>query len=191
MEGHGPFHWNAVAVGTLLYGFAAVLLIHSLLRRYFNPTVAFVGTLLTWLGTNLHWYMVYQPWMSHAMGTFTVAWFIWYWDRNRLERGWRNAFALGLIGGLMVCVRWQNGIILFLPLFDWLWSMWKRNQAVLVAGPILFAGFVLGLSPQLLAWNAIYGSYLLLDPPHGASFVQYANPFVVETLFSSRHGLLS
>ncbi|MEE9180076.1 MAG: hypothetical protein V3U22_04205, partial [Vicinamibacteria bacterium] len=191
LKGNGPFHWNAVAVGSMLYGFIAVFLLQSLLRRYFDTVTAFAATLLIWFGTPLHWYIVYQPWMSHALGTFTAVLFIWSWDRSRLQREWKNAFALGLLGGLMVCVRWQNGVLLFLPLFDWLWAMWRRDRAVLGAGPILFAGFLIGLSPQLLAWKAIYGEYLLVRPPHGAGFVGYSNPFVFETLFSSRHGLLS
>ena len=191
LQGNGPSHWNAVAVGSLFYGFLAVFLLQSLLRRYFSGVVAFAGTLLVWLGTQLHWYMVYQPWMSHALGTFTAVLFVWFWDRSRLHRGWKDALWLGLIGGLMVCVRWQNGVLLFLPLFDWLWGAWKKDRPVLIAGPVLLAGFVVGLSPQLLAWKAIYGDYLLLDPPHGAQFVDYLRPFFLETLFSSRHGLLS
>jgi len=191
LKGNGPFHWNAVAVGSLIYGFLTVFLLQSLLRRHFNGAAAFAGPLLIWLGTQLHWYMVYQPWMSHALGTFTAALFLWSWDGSRLERGWRNALLLGLIGGLLVCVRWQNGLLLFLPLFDWLWGMWRRDKAVLFRGPVLFLGFLIGLSPQLLAWKAIYGQYLLLQPPHGARFVDYWNPFALETLFSSRHGLLS
>ena len=191
LRGNGPFHWNAVAVGSMVYGFMAVLLLQSLLRRYFDNVTAFAATVLIWFGTGLHWYIVYQPWMSHALGTFTAVLFIWFWDRSRLQRGWRDALALGLLGGLMVCVRWQNGLLLFLPLFDWLWAAWRRDRAVLVLGPILFAGFLVGLLPQLLAWKAIYGQYLLLRPPHGAGFVGYFNPFFFETLFSSRHGLLS
>jgi hypothetical protein len=192
LKGNGPFHWNSVGLASLFYGFAAVLLIQSLLRRYFDRTTAFAGAVLTWLGTSLHWYMVYQPWMAHAVATFTAAAFLWFWDRGRLRSGWRDAFILGLAGGLMVSVRWQNGILLFLPLFDWLWALWRdRDRALFLAGPILFGGFLLGLLPQLLAWKAIFGQYLFLHPPHGVNYVRYSRPFVLETLFSSRHGLLS
>ncbi|TDI45057.1 MAG: hypothetical protein E2P02_08225 [Acidobacteria bacterium] len=191
LEGSGPFHWNAVAVGSLLYGFLAVLLIQSLLRRYFSTSVAFAGTLLTWLATQLHWYMVYQPWMAHALGTFTVALFIWFWDRSRLRRGFKDALVLGLIGGLMASVRWQNGLILFLPFLDWLYCLWRREGKVLVAGVVFLGGFFLGLSPQLIAWKIIYGHLFYLHPPHGTAYVVYSRPFPLELLFSSRHGLLT
>lgn len=191
LQGNGPFHWNAVGIGSLFYGFLAVLLIQSLLRRYFSTPIAFAGALLTWLATQLHWYMVYQPWMAHALGTFTVALFIWFWDRSRLRRGFKDAFLLGLIGGLMACVRWQNGLILFLPFFDWLYCLWRRDREVLVAGTVLLAGFFIGLAPQLIAWKIIYGHLFFFDPPHGATFVDYSRPFPIELLFSSRHGLLT
>jgi len=134
--------------------------------------------------------MVYQPWMAHALGTFSAALFIWFWDRSRLQRGLKDALVLGLLGGLMVCVRWQNGLVLFLPLFDWLWGRWKRDRKVLVSGLILFAGFVVGISPQLVAWKALYDQFFLLERG-GASFVRYSKPFFWETLFSSRHELLT
>ena len=191
LEGRGPFHWNAVAIGSLFYGFLAVLLIQSLLRRYFPTTVAFAGALLTWLATQLHWYMVYQPWMAHALGTFTAALFIWFWDRSRLRRGFKDAFLLGLIGGLMACVRWQNGLILLLPFFDWLYCLWRRDREVLVAGTVFLGGFLIGLAPQLIAWKIIYGYLFFLHPPHGTNFVRYSRPFPIELLFSSRHGLLT
>jgi hypothetical protein len=43
----------------------------------------------------------------------------------------------------------------------------------------------------MAAWHVLYGEWVLLDPPHGADFLRLGRPFVLETLFSSRHGLLS
>jgi heme O synthase-like polyprenyltransferase len=43
----------------------------------------------------------------------------------------------------------------------------------------------------MIAWNALYGMWLLPYPPHGTDFVRLDHPWVLETLFSSRHGLLS
>lgn len=191
LGGYGLFHWNAVSFGTLCYGFVGVLLIQSLLRRYFSHPVAFAGAVITWWGTNFYWYMVYQPLMSHALATFMVALFIWYWDRSRLQRGWRDALVLGLIGGLTVCVRWQNGLIWFLPFLDWLWGLRQRSRPVIAAGPVFLAGILIGLLPQMLAWNSIYDQFFFLQPPHGTGFVRFERPFFWETLFSSRHGLLS
>ena len=92
----------------------------------------------------------------------------------------------------MVCVRWQNGVPVVLAAFRLVVGGVEEGIGLCLS-LVLFCSLVSssGLSPQLLAWKAIYGDYLLLDPPHGAQFVDYLRPFFLETLFSSRHGLLS
>jgi hypothetical protein len=56
---------------------------------------------------------------------------------------------------------------------------------------VLVAAVILGALPQMLVWRALYGVFLLPAPPHGVDFLRLDHPFVLETLFSSRHGLLS
>jgi hypothetical protein len=48
----------------------------------------------------------------------------------------------------------------------------------------------MGVLPQLLVWRAVFGVWLLGAPPQGTDFVRLWRPFALETLFSSRHGLL-
>src|SRR6185295_10365432 len=58
-------------------------------------------------------------------------------------------------------------------------------------GALLAAATLLGALPQMLVWHAIFGVWVLLAPPQGTDFVRLTRPFVLETLFSSRHGLFS
>lgn len=194
LSGYGPIHWNAVALGSLLYGFAAIWLIHAFVRRHFGESIAFLTALLTWLGTFLYWYMVHQPTYAHAASAFLVAVAVWLGDRNREGRGALGSLVLGLVIGLAMCVRWQNGVVLLLPAFEIL-SRWWRDRSALPRLALslvwLGAGVVVGVLPQLAAWKALYDEWLLRYPPHGAGFVRLDHPFFLETLFSSRHGLLS
>lgn len=191
LSGYGPPHRNAVALGNLLYGFAAVLLIHDLLRRHFRESTALLAALGIWGTTFLHWYMVQQPVMSHAPSTFCAALVLWLWDRWRGSLSAGHAAALGLALGLAMCVRWQNGVLLLLPGFDLLKLARERPRSAGVPALALGLGALLGASPQLLTWKALYGEYLLRYPPHGADFLRLGHPFLLETFFSSRHGLLS
>jgi hypothetical protein len=194
LSGYGPVHVNATALGSFLYGFAALLLMHALVRRHFGDALAQASVLLVWAGGFLHWYMVHQPTMSHAPSAAGAALVIWLWDRRRDDRTWRGFLLLGLATGFAMCLRWQNGVLLALPGLDLLRLAWAQRaawRAVLAGGAALGAGAVLGASPQMLAWNALYGMWLLPYPPHGTDFVRLDHPFVLETLFSSRHGLLS
>ena len=193
LSGYGPVHVNAVALGSFLYGFAAVLLVHAVLRRHFRPGVALGAAVMIWLATFLHWYMVQQPAMSHAVSAFASALFLWLWDRRRGEATVRHHALLGLAVGLAMCIRWQNALFGLLPALDLARAAFRREPRarLAAAAAALGLGAVLGALPQMLAWNALFGMWLLPYPPHGADFVRLDHPFLLQTLFSSRHGLLS
>lgn len=194
LSGYGPVHRNAVALGSLLMGFVAVLLIHDLLRRHFSSQVALGAALLVWGGTFLHWYMVQQPTTSHAPSALAAALTLWLWDRDRGGRGPLGFLALGLVLGIAMSIRWQNGVLLLLPGLELTARLWRERAEwprLLGSGGLLAAGVLVGAFPQLGAWKALYDMWVLPYPPHGRDFVRLDHPFVLETLFSSRHGLLS
>lgn len=195
LGGYGPVHLNAVALGGLLYGFGAVWIIHELLRRHFRARVALLAAALVWGGTFLYWYMVHHPTMSHAPSACAAALVVWLWERGRTGRSVTGWAVLGLATGFAMCVRWQNGLLLLLPAWDLARHLVRERAAalpdVLRSGALLAAGTLLGVLPQMAAWKVIYGEWLLRYPPHGADFVRLQRPFVLETLFSARHGLLS
>lgn len=194
LSGYGPVHVNATALGSFLYGFAALLLMHDLVRRHFGDGLATASALLVWAGSFLHWYMVHQPTMSHAPSAAGAALVIWLWDRTRDSRSARACLALGLATGFAMCLRWQNGVLLALPALDLARETWRRTRPLSGAAAsalALGAGALMGALPQMLAWNALYGMWLLPYPPHGTDFVRLDHPYILHTLFSSRHGLLS
>ena len=128
LSGYGPVHVNAVALGSLLYGFAAVLLIHDLLRRHFPHDTALLGAVLAWWATFLHWYMVHQPTMSHAVSAAGAALVVWLWDGQRRRPTSWSALALGLAIGFAMCLRWQNALLLLLPAWDALMAIRRGGR---------------------------------------------------------------
>jgi hypothetical protein len=194
LSGYGPHHRNAVALGSLLYGFATLALIHAFLRRHFATGVCLAASLLVWGATFLHWYMVQQPMMAHASSAAGAALVVWMWDRGRGHRTTLGFLGLGVVAGLAMCLRWQNAVLLVLPALELLEGWWKAGlpmRRAVVAGALMVAGLGIGAVPQMLAWKYIYGAYLLPHPPHGADFLRLDHPYLLQTLFSSRHGLLS
>ena len=194
LSGYGPAHVNAVALGSLLYGFAAVLLIHDLLRRHFPPDTALLGAVLAWWATFLQWYMVHQPTMSHAVSAAGAALVVWLWDRQREKPRASTALLLGLATGFAMCLRWQNALLLLLPAWDASIAIRRGGREASEAmrrAALLGAAALVGAWPQMAAWKAIYGEWVLRYPPHGADFLRLDHPYVLQTLFSSRHGLLS
>lgn len=194
LSGYGPAHRNAVALGSLLYGFAAILLVQALLARHFGEWTALGAALLVWGTTFFHFYLVFQPTYAHSASTLLAAYALWLWDRGRANRDAWGYFFLGVILGFAVCVRWQNGVLLILPGIEVLVRL-RHEPATLArlvgCGGLLLSGTFLGAFPQMTAWKALYDMWILPYPPQGTDFMRFDHPWILETLFSSRHGLLS
>jgi len=191
-SGYGPLHLNAVALGSFSYGVAAVFLIHAFLRRHFGDRLAGGATLLLWWASFLQWYLVEQPLTSHPASVMLVAAFF-VLRQNGVLSSSGGALVIGLTLGVGMSVRWQNGVYLLLPALDLLiaWHRRESLRGIIRRGLLIGLGVFVGAMPQMLAWKAIYGEYLLRYPPHGADFVRLDRPFLLNTLLSSRHGLLS
>jgi hypothetical protein len=192
LSGYGPLHINAVCLGSIAFGVATVLLIHAFLRRHFGAGLALGAALLTWGATFLHWYMVFAPTMSHTVSACSAALALLVWDRWRPSRTLPQDLLVGLVFGLALCARWQNAILLAVPATTLVIGLKSRGwRRTLGTGAALAPGIVLGALPQMLAWKAMFGMYLLPYPPQGIGYLRLDHPFVLNTLFSSRHGLLS
>jgi len=189
-DGYSAPHIRAVCLGSLVYGVAGLLLLFSVLRELVPRGAAVVSTLLVLYGTFLLWYLVYEPLMSHAASFFMAALVLRVWWSGRDVLSLRRAAALGFLIGLAACVRWQNAVLLSLPAATLVRELARRPAPALRGGALTLAAFAAGAFPQLLAWKTLFGEYLLAEPPQGRDFLRLDHPFLLETFFSSRHGLL-
>ena len=189
-DGYSPAHIRAVTLGSLAYGILGLWLLHGVLTTLHDRHVAGWTLVLLLYATFLYWYVVYEPVMSHAGSFFLSAAVLRVWWAGRQGFDLRRAAFLGLLIGLAATVRWQNGVLLLLPAATLLARLRTGPLAALRTGAWVLGWFLLGAAPQMLAWQAIFGSPLLADPPHGRDFLRLGHPFLLETLFSSRHGLL-
>jgi hypothetical protein len=188
-DGYSPAHIRAVCLGSLVYGILGLLIVHSVLEKTFAPSVPFWTTFLLGYGTFLFWYVAYEPVMSHACSFFLAALVLrLWWDRGPVLSPGRAAL-LGLLIGLATDVRWQNALLLVLPAGA-LVLEWRGGARTVAAGAALLGAFAVGVVPQLLVWKAIYGVYVLPYPVQGRDFLHLSRPALMETFFSSRHGLL-
>jgi hypothetical protein len=65
-----------------------------------------------------------------------------------------------------------------------------RRRLALLGTLAAGGGFLIGFAPQLLVWREIFGK-LWIGVPQGSGFLLWSHPFLVEVLYSSRHGLFS
>ncbi len=189
----------AVGMATAFYGFLALLLAFDLARRYVDQRWALLATLGIWFASSLPVYMYFNPTWSHAPSAFSVALFVWYWDRTRGQRVWTSWTVLGLLGGLMINVYYPTAVLLLLPLFEWLGQPFGARQAMkrplgapfgrLLGQGILFAAVAaVALLPTFLTKEIIYGSFFQLG--YGEHWY-WNSPALLQVCFSAEHGLFT
>jgi hypothetical protein len=188
--------------GTVIYSFIGTVLLYRLLNRFFEQRISLVTVLFIWFGTNLLWYQAFEPSMSHALSFFTVTLYLYVY-LNRDKHSLRHSALLGITIGLMCLIRWQNLLLASIIFFDYVGEYYRSLKAkntrqikILLKHTASIAFFaLLAFTPQMLAWKIIFGEYLLIPQEaaltRGASFFTPQHPKIIETLFSSRNGLIS
>ena len=194
-----PYRY-AMAFGTGLYGFLALLLSFRLARKYVGPMWSFVATLAIWWGSSLPFYMYFNPSWSHAHSAFVVALFLWYWDATREHRSLAQWLLLGLIVGLMLDVYYLNSMIVSVLAVEAVGQYANILRSPPPSSPSflellirqLLFGFavIVGMIPTFVSRWIVYGG------PFETGYVSirdflWRSPVFFSVLFSSNHGLLS
>ncbi len=197
-DGFSKPYLLAMALGTAVYGFLAVLISFSLARSFVPEKWAFLAALGIWFGSPLPVYMYFNPSWSHAQAAFAVALFFWYWIRTRNSRTWWQWAVLAAFGGLMLDVYYVSGILLLLPLMESIvayWSSWKKRTGNIQSARQFFVGNILfavllfsAFLPTLITKRLIYGSYSETGYDYHWSL---NSPAFLKVCFSADHGLFS
>lgn len=185
-DGYSQPYIAAVAYGSAVYGFLALLLSIGVARRITGHGIG--PALVVWLGTPLLFYMYAAPPYAHACSAFAVALFVTLWLRVRAE--WRTAgiVALGATAALMAMVREQDAFFALGPAVDFVCRPspaggWRRRAAAALAGA---AAFAICFQPQLFAYEAINGHF---SPSRlVARKMNWTAPHALQVLFSAEHG---
>jgi hypothetical protein len=188
---------QAVCVASLFYGLLGCWFAYRLTRFFFPSSLAAPAVALTVGGSFMVWYLVKEPSMTHATSLASVAGFTWMWAATQERRTLRSWALLGLLAGFMALIRWQNLLFAILPGLDALRLLARSRRAgnhrelrETLAGSVAFlACAVVGFLPQMLAWQAIYGS-LIARSPVGPQ-IRWTDPHLVDILWSARNGLFS
>ncbi|HJR60818.1 MAG TPA: hypothetical protein VJ813_15520, partial [Vicinamibacterales bacterium] len=188
---------QAVCIAGLVYALLGCWFSYRLALLFFDPPVAAGAVAFTIAGSFMLWYIVKEPSMTHAPSMAGVAGFIWAWAATHGRRTRLQWALLGLLAGFIATIRWQNALFAILPAYESLVllaaAIRTRDRAQLTAtiaaGAAFTACAVIGFLPQMLAWKAIYGSYLAVSPV--GPEIRWWDPHLVDILWSSRNGLLS
>lgn len=183
----------ALILSSLFYFAIGLHLLRRLLLVYFSQMTTAITITGVVLATNLSYYVVDEPAMSHAYNFALITAFVYFTMKWHKSPGVAVSIWLGLLAGLITLIRPTNILVIIVFAF-WGISSWKdlytkfslflRKYHLIIF--LVIAAFLVWL-PQFLYWKYTTGHYLFFSYGDKGKFF-FMNPQILNTLFSYRKG---
>lgn len=189
-DGFSSIYRYACAVGTALYGAAALALSADLAARLAGRRAAALAVVAIWWASSLPVYMYFLPFHVHALAAFAVALFLWCWTRWRPFGPHAGRWAVwGLTAGLMIDVYYLNAVLLVAAGVEWAFASVRDRRAASAAraAAAFAAGTLTALTPHFAVKWIVQGS------PFSTGYQDrffWLSPRLWQVAFSADHGLL-
>lgn len=188
------FFW--LLTGTIFYTTLALVLLRHILLQYYQDIPVAATLLLLSIGSNLLFYTVYEFLMSHAYSFFLFTLALHLAIQWLKQPKLKTMIGLSLTAGLIATTRLPN-MIFFLVLAFWqVGSLQDLSKRLLLFRQQWFS-LILGLLvffipflPQILYWYSQTGYYFVNAYGSSGEHFYFADPKVLNVLFSFRKGWL-
>jgi len=182
----------SIFVAAIFYLFLGLVFLRKILLKYFSEWITGITVLLVVMATNLMFYVISEPGMSHVY-SFSIVTIFLYYTLKWIDRPvWTSSLILGALAGLIVLIRPVNGLVLIFPalidvhsLADFYDRIVNRWKFILIAG----LAAILVVLPQLIYWKVQTGQLFFNSYMDSGGFY-FANPHILDGLFSFRKGWL-
>ena len=191
-DGYSFFFQFFTGLGALFYLTLGLLFLKRILEHLritaFGVMIVLPAILF---GTNLFYYSLWQPTMSHHFSFFAINGFMWCTIRATREWRLKTALLAGLFLGLVCLIRPVNIVtILLIPFLaegeqgirPFLQAIRQNMRALFLA----FLVFVLVVFIQPLLWSIQTGRFLVW--PYAGEGFNFGHPEIAGALFGFRKG---
>ncbi len=191
--GYTSIYFLFVFFASLFYVLLGLLFLYKFLRRFFTHQTAFWSMVLIFYATNLFYYTVIAPGMSHAYSFSLIAIFIYFVPVFYEKPTMRNLLYMAIPLALATLIRPTNLLISFFLFLYGVFSyndfknrfkFWVKRWFFLV---VMLVISILMFVPQMLYWHTVTGKFLFysyLDE----GFANIFSPKLYTVLFGSRNG---
>ena len=190
LDGYARAFQAAAGFSGIAAAAAGACLAYAAAASIASRRAAFWAALAIWLASSTIYYSVISPTYSHAASMLAVSAFWCVWLRSRDRQTVPRYVVLGLLTGVCALMRWQDAILLVVPLLDAAWH-WRAHRAAGTLARIaaVLVSALVAFLPQIWVWQVLYGQPFVI--PQGSSFMQWGSPALAAVLFSDNHGLFT
>ena len=192
-DGYSNVYYTFIFFSALFYALTGLLFIYKTLLRYFSEKTALWASALTFFATNLYYYTIFSPGMSHVYSFALLAMYIYFVPVFYEKPTFKNTTFLILPLALATLIRPTNLIaaiyfilygITIIPLLKqrmlFLIRKWYLLLLMLVAGILVFV-------PQMAYWHKVTG-HMFFYSYQNEGFPFILKPHISTVLFGARNG---
>jgi hypothetical protein len=193
VDGYSFFFQVFAGIGSLSYLMLGLWFLKKILECINIRAVVIRTVLISILfGTNLLYYSLWQPVMSHVFSFFAINGFLWYTVRAMKAWNMKTVAMMGFFLGIVFLIRPTNMVVVLLIPFiagdaghvSQVMREIRKNPRALI---LLTGIFLVFAALQMAAWYWQTGRLLVWS--YGGEGFNFGHPEVVKVLFSYRKGL--
>lgn len=190
--GYSQPYYFGVLIASIFYFLAGIYFLWLLFRSFrFSKITAFIACFAFALGTNLFYYAVYEPSMSHVYSFFAIAAFLFFCHSYFVKPQKRSFIIAAFFIGLILIIRPVNGLILSVIPFiagdakqlknGFLFIL--KNYITLILSLFIVVALIFG---QLLLYYWQTGQLIIWS--YKDEGFNFGNPQIANSLFSYMKG---
>lgn len=192
-NGYGPVYFISVLFATLFYVLLGLIFLYKLLLKQFSHKISLLGVALLFYATNLFYYTIMSPGMSHAYSFSLIAVFIYFVSEFYGKPTVKNTLIISFTLALATLIRPTNFVIVvYFILYDILKGSDIKNRFLFyfkrwyLLVLMVFVG-VLTFLPQMLYWHYVTGKFIYYSY-QSETFTNFLSPKIITVLFGQRNG---
>jgi hypothetical protein len=195
--GWGPVYMRLLCISAAFYAYLGLWVLFNLLRRKFDMRTAMFSVALIYFATNLYYYTVKEPGMSHVYSFFCFAICMHAIDRYYRMKQRKHLILFGFFFGLAVLIRPTNVLLLLLFLFYDVYTLSQLKERISFHVKnyfnfiIIAALGILVSIPQMIYWYKTTGSPIVFSYGYyDESFINWKDPYLLQVMIGIKSGWL-
>ncbi len=186
-NGFSQVYVNSLLFSGVFYVLLALFCLYYFLLEYFGKRPSLLTCIALLACTNLYYYGIEHPGLSHVYSFFLISWCLLLIQKNS-----KNSLLIIVPASiLLVLIRPTNMVAVLTLLFIYIdLNAYTIRQFIRLKN--LYLGLLIGsvfLIPQLLYWHSVSGKWLMYSYQN-EGFIFWNRPFIAEVLLAACNGFL-
>ena len=193
LNGYSEPYGTCVHYGSLFYCLMGLIILASVLRRFYSDGITAITLATLFFATNLFYYTMQEGEMGHVYCFFLVSLFVWLTVKWHERQKSIYFLWIGLTMGLLTLIRPTEILISFIFIGYGIHSFsdFKNKLKQILFSfknvPLFLFGFFIMWLPQIIYWKMKTDHCLFFSYGSGEGFF-WLDPQIINLLFSYRKG---